>query len=247
MGIESSFDSIDDLNPNLPASGDNVSEGDDHIRGIKNVLDTTFKKANDSDPWDVNIAIDETSVNNLFAGNKTVQNATPLGVMFPTASPDIHTTPGSGALYNNYWLWCDGAAVSRSTYSDLFAEIGVTFGAGDESTTFNLPDMRGNTAFGRDGSTFTDVGDTGGSESHAITSSEIPAIQSHAGSTETTDQSSDTTQKGGAGTLASDDDHDHELTIPSHNHTFAAAAGSPLALLNPYVTLHWIIRAVNPA
>lgn len=41
------------------------------------------------------------------------------------------------------WLVCDGSAVSRSTYSDLFAVIGTTFGAGNGSTTFNLPDLRG--------------------------------------------------------------------------------------------------------
>jgi microcystin-dependent protein len=40
------------------------------------------------------------------------------------------------------WLFCNGAAVSRSTYSALFAAIGTTFGAGDGTTTFNLPDLR---------------------------------------------------------------------------------------------------------
>lgn len=41
------------------------------------------------------------------------------------------------------WLKCDGSAVSRSAYSALFTAIGVTYGAGDGSTTFNLPDLRG--------------------------------------------------------------------------------------------------------
>ena len=41
------------------------------------------------------------------------------------------------------FLYCDGSAVSRSTYSALFAKIGTTYGAGDGSTTFNLPDARG--------------------------------------------------------------------------------------------------------
>jgi hypothetical protein len=41
------------------------------------------------------------------------------------------------------WLACDGAAISRTTYAALFAAIGTTWGAGDGSTTFNLPDMRG--------------------------------------------------------------------------------------------------------
>jgi microcystin-dependent protein len=48
------------------------------------------------------------------------------------------------------WLECDGSAVSRSTYSALFAAIGTVFGAGNGSSTFNLPDMRGNFARGWD-------------------------------------------------------------------------------------------------
>lgn len=47
------------------------------------------------------------------------------------------TTPPQG------WMKANGAAVSRSAYSSLFAAIGTTFGAGDGSTTFNLPDLRG--------------------------------------------------------------------------------------------------------
>ena len=39
------------------------------------------------------------------------------------------------------WLLCDGSAISRSTYSELFAVIGTTYGAGDGSTTFNLPNL----------------------------------------------------------------------------------------------------------
>ena len=41
------------------------------------------------------------------------------------------------------WLLCDGSAVSRATFSGLFAVIGTTFGTGDGSTTFNLPNMQG--------------------------------------------------------------------------------------------------------
>ena len=41
------------------------------------------------------------------------------------------------------WLECNGSAISRTTYSSLFAIIGTTFGEGDGSTTFNLPDLRG--------------------------------------------------------------------------------------------------------
>lgn len=40
------------------------------------------------------------------------------------------------------WLICDGSQISRTTYSDLFSVIGTTFGSGDGSTTFTLPDLR---------------------------------------------------------------------------------------------------------
>ncbi len=46
------------------------------------------------------------------------------------------------------WLLCDGTAVSRSTYAALFSAISTTFGAGDGSTTFNVPDLRGKTVLG---------------------------------------------------------------------------------------------------
>lgn len=49
------------------------------------------------------------------------------------------------------WLLCNGAAVSRTTYKDLFAVIGTNFGAGDGSTTFNLPDFRDKTFWGANG------------------------------------------------------------------------------------------------
>lgn len=48
-----------------------------------------------------------------------------------------------GANAPTGWLLCDGAAVSRTVYANLFSAIGTSFGAGDGSTTFNLPDMRG--------------------------------------------------------------------------------------------------------
>lgn len=48
------------------------------------------------------------------------------------------------------WLLCDGSAVSRATYADLFAAIGILYGAGNGSTTFNLPDLRGEFIRGAD-------------------------------------------------------------------------------------------------
>lgn len=61
------------------------------------------------------------------------------------------------------WLKCNGAAVSRTTYENLFARIGTTYGAGDGSTTFNLPDLRGETIRGWDDARGVDSGRTFGS------------------------------------------------------------------------------------
>src|SRR5690606_25683019 len=65
------------------------------------------------------------------------------------------------------WLLCDGSAVSRSEYPRLFAVIGTAFGAGDGSTTFNLPDLQQRFPLGK-GSSGTDsqLGETGGSIDH---------------------------------------------------------------------------------
>lgn len=64
----------------------------------------------------------------------------PIGAVLPWTASAIPTG----------WLECDGAAVSRTTYADLFAVVGETFGAGDGSTTFNLPDLRGEFVRGLD-------------------------------------------------------------------------------------------------
>lgn len=71
------------------------------------------------------------------------------------------------------YLVCDGSAVSRDTYSALFSVIGTTYGAGDGSTTFNLPDLSGRVAIGA--STSHAMGTTGGEETHVLTSGELAA------------------------------------------------------------------------
>jgi microcystin-dependent protein len=76
------------------------------------------------------------------------------------------------------WLGCDGSAVSRATFSSLFTAIGVTWGSGDGSTTFNIPDFRRRTAVGSGGSGTgvlgNTVGNVGGSETHTLTQAELP-------------------------------------------------------------------------
>jgi microcystin-dependent protein len=69
---------------------------------------------------------------------------------FPDVSstPVGAVTPYAGSSAPPGWLIADGSVVSRTTYPELFAAIGTTYGAGDGSTTFNLPDLRGRTVAG---------------------------------------------------------------------------------------------------
>jgi len=72
------------------------------------------------------------------------------------------------------WLACDGSTVSRADYAELFAAIGVSFGEGDGSTTFNVPNLKDTFTLGL-GSTYATIGTTGGEVTHTLTTAEIPA------------------------------------------------------------------------
>ena len=70
------------------------------------------------------------------------------------------------------WMECDGAAISRTTYAALFAAIGTTYGVGDGSTTFNLPDLRAEFIRGWDNARGVDTG-------RALGSAQLDAFQGH--------------------------------------------------------------------
>ena len=101
----------------------------------------------------------------MFAGGNLVYQPGMI-ISFASATPPVG------------WLMCDGSAVSRTAYSDLFAAIGTVFGAGDLSTTFNLPDLRGRAVVGvgqqLGGTNFT-LALVGGEETHTLTTGEMPA------------------------------------------------------------------------
>ena len=80
-------------------------------------------------------------------------------------------------------LICDGAAVSRSVYSSLFAVLGTAYGVGDGSTTFNLPDWDGVFLAGATGGTYS-PGDTGGADTVTLDATMIPA-HTHTGPSHT--------------------------------------------------------------
>lgn len=79
--------------------------------------------------------ITSTQYNNLRADVGTVlTSSVPIGTVLMWAGSSANLTTG--------FLVCDGSAISRTTYADLYTIQGNTFGAGDNSTTFNIPDMR---------------------------------------------------------------------------------------------------------
>jgi microcystin-dependent protein len=65
------------------------------------------------------------------------------------------------------YLLCDGAAVSRTDYADLFAVVSTTYGAGNGSTTFNVPQLQGKMPQGYDGNTYNLAG-TGGANTVTV-------------------------------------------------------------------------------
>ena len=82
--------------------------------------------------------------------------------------------PLAGRKIPEGFLLCDGAAYSRTEYAELFAVIGITYGTGNGSSTFNVPDLRGRVTVGASDENY-ELGDIGGEEYHILTIDEMPA------------------------------------------------------------------------
>ena len=106
----------------------------------------------------------------------TPLNANNLNNNFNFCVPTGGIVEYAGTTAPNGWLLCDGSAISRTTYADLFEVIGTTFGEGDGSTTFNLPNRKNKTGVGVDSSSthFSTLGATYGEETHKLTIDEMP-------------------------------------------------------------------------
>ena len=165
--------------------------------------------------------------------------------------------PWSSSSTPSGFLDCDGATVSRTTYANLFSVIGTTYGAGDGSTTFGLPDLTDRTVVGKSptktlastggANTVTSTGNVGGSL--ANTTLDIPTIVSH---------NHPMRMSGGGGSAMAMSCNPESMNCGSggsgrstastggggaHSHPIAATfTGNSLSTLQPYVTTKYIIK-----
>lgn len=134
------------------------------------------------------------------------------GLMTSPAAPGMVMLYG-GAAAPTGWLLCQGQAISRTTYANLFAAIGTTFGAGDGSTTFAVPNLLIRFALGASDWAGSTPGTVGGA-----------AIHNHTTSTSALNLG---VAAGGTSTAASS----------THTHTANSSSSYP-----PFVAIHYIIR-----
>lgn len=114
------------------------------------------------------------------------------------------------------WLLCNGSAVNRTTYADLFAILSTTFGVGDGASTFNLPDLQDKFPIGKSGTKA--LGSTGGSATHTHTYSGTTSSQ---GAT------------GGGG--------DGSSNTKAHSHTYSGTSAAE-STLPSYQAFNYIIK-----
>ena len=169
--------------------------------------------------------------------------------------PTATIVPWSSASVPSGFLECNGAAVSRSTYSALFAIVGTTYGAGDGATTFNLPDLQDNVAIGKSGTkasastggantvAVTASGNVGGSTANATLSTAQLASHSHAlgAPGNATNPTGSQRSPFRAGTYNTDSTgsgsgHSHNMSA-----TFSGNTENP-SVLQPYLTIIYIIK-----
>lgn len=109
----------------------------------------------------------------LVIGSLSTEDRVSMDTLVPIGT----IMPFSGATQpNSRYLFCDGSPVSRTTYLELFGLIGTTYGIGDGSTTFNLPDLRGRTPIGVGNGTGTNrtLAQKVGAEQHTLVTAEMP-------------------------------------------------------------------------
>lgn len=171
--------------------------------------------------------------NDQIAQNITAKSLTDIENAITTAG---QTTAPVGAVIMwttnsapTGWTICDGSAINRTTFSELFAVIGTTFGTGDGSTTFNVPNMQERIPIGKSATTAINaVGNVAGSWDHTHGPGSL-TVASHTHGPGTLQVQSHTHTSGslqvashthGPGTLSTDTQAtSHSHTLSSHTHT----------------------------
>lgn len=201
---------------------------------VKGITKLSVAPASPTDPiavGDNDTRFSTVSGTALSASNKVVDHATISGVISMWGT----TTAPTG------WLLCDGSAVSRSTYSVLFGILGTTYGAGNGTTTFNLPNLKGKVPVGYNSSEteFDAIGETGGEKTHLLTGEES-GIASHSHGQQ--DWSSGT---GSTKIISQTTSYNATPTTDRLPPTTTIANTNALSAhnnLQPYITLSFIIK-----
>lgn len=182
-------------------------------------------------------AINDTNLNQMQLNIENAINAQVSGDTLPVGC----IVPfGSDTVPEN-WLLCNGQAVSRTDYALLFSIIGTTYGVGDGSTTFNLPNLKGRVAVGKDSTQteFDNLGETGGEKTHTMTEQEL-VPHNHAINGTAYALSGPGSQEfgsGGSGSL------DLKTVLSIGN----KGGGQPFNVLQPYQVTNYIIKAKQSA
>ena len=164
--------------------------------------------------------------------------------------PTATIVPWSSASVPSGFLECAGAAVSRSTYSALFAIVGTTYGVGDGSTTFNLPDLQDNIPMGKSGTkalastgganTVSSTGNVGGATANATLSTAQLSSHNHLVVGQPYGGAGNAYNNGAmgggqyTGNRGSDGGHSHNMS--------ANFSGDATSVLQPYLTLIYVIK-----
>lgn len=157
-----------------------VSGAPDASTTVKGLTKLSVAPASPTNP----IAV---GINDTILPTQDQRNAMETITVPPSASNkfltqnELNVTSGVVSAYAGNtapsgYLLCNGAAVSRTTYANLFAVCSTTYGSGDGSTTFNVPNLQGRVVVMKDGtSNFLNLGQTGGELTHTLTIPEMPS------------------------------------------------------------------------